>query len=152
MYYSTKTYTHATGLSCAFRQWRADSHCRYLHGYALEVKLVFRAEKLDKTNWVMDFGGLKEIKTWLEDIFDHKTLVANDDPEFDKFQELYTRGIIDMRVVWGTGCEAFAKIISDYTTHWLDNRGITPRVQLSSVEVREHAGNSAVYFPDHDDA
>mgnify|MGYP001588063145 CR=1 FL=1 len=46
-YKSTKTYGHAIGLSAAFRQWRADSHCKYLHGYALAVKFVFEAGELD---------------------------------------------------------------------------------------------------------
>ncbi|SVB70610.1 uncharacterized protein METZ01_LOCUS223464, partial [marine metagenome] len=27
MYQSTKTYGNEVGLSCCFRQWRADSHC-----------------------------------------------------------------------------------------------------------------------------
>ena len=25
----------------AFRQWRADSHCRFMHGYSLEFEFVF---------------------------------------------------------------------------------------------------------------
>lgn len=32
LYQSTKTYGHDRGFSCAFRQWRADSHCRLIHG------------------------------------------------------------------------------------------------------------------------
>ena len=35
MYRSSKTYGHEIGLSAAFRQWRAQSHCRLIHGYAL---------------------------------------------------------------------------------------------------------------------
>jgi 6-pyruvoyltetrahydropterin/6-carboxytetrahydropterin synthase len=40
---ATKTYGDDLGLSVAFRQWRADSHCRYLHGYAIGVRLTFEA-------------------------------------------------------------------------------------------------------------
>jgi len=80
MYLSTKTFGHELGLSAAFRQWKADSHCRFLHGYALAVKFTFAAEELDVRNWVVDFGGLKGLKQILEDTFDHKTLVASDDP------------------------------------------------------------------------
>ena len=32
MFLSTKTYGHDLGLSAAFRQWRAESHCRLIHG------------------------------------------------------------------------------------------------------------------------
>ena len=35
MYQSTKTYGNDVGLSCTFRQWKADSHCNKLHGYSL---------------------------------------------------------------------------------------------------------------------
>src|SRR4051812_22439004 len=81
---STKTYPHSIGLSCCFRQWRAlHSHCRFLHGYALQVKLTFVAQTLDERNWVVDFGGLKDIKERLTELLDHKTIVARDDPEIE---------------------------------------------------------------------
>ena len=78
---SGKTYTHSTGHSCAFRQWRADSHCNLIHGYALQFELQFGSVALDDKNWVVDFGGLKELKEWLKHMFDHTYLVAEDDPE-----------------------------------------------------------------------
>lgn len=46
-YKSTKLYGHEIGLSAAFRQWRAESHCRFLHGYALAVRFEFEADELD---------------------------------------------------------------------------------------------------------
>ena len=73
---SGKTYTHATGHSCAFRQWKADSHCNLIHGYALSFHFEFESEELDSRNWVMDFGGLRPLKDLLEDWFDHTLLVA----------------------------------------------------------------------------
>ena len=57
---SGKVYAHNTGHSCAFRQWKADSHCNLIHGYALQFELTFGSDKLDNRNWVVDFGGLKE--------------------------------------------------------------------------------------------
>ena len=62
-FYSGKTYTHATGHSCAFRQWRADSHCNLIHGYALQFELQFGSDGLDEKNWVVDFGGCLTIHT-----------------------------------------------------------------------------------------
>lgn len=144
LYVSTKTYTHSVGLSACFRQWRAQSHCRFLHGYSLEVVFQFAAQNLDKRNWVVDFGGLKNLKGWLEDTFDHKTLVASDDPEIDIFRKLHGDGIIHMREVPACGCEKFAEMIYEYTEQWLKDAGFAPRCGLVSVEVREHAGNSAI--------
>lgn len=145
MFYSTKTYTHAAGLSCAFRQWRANSHCRFLHGYALQIKFMFAADTLDNRNWVMDFGGLKSLKTWLEDLLDHKTLVAYDDPELGMFEELAKREIIRLMLVPATGCEALAHYIFVEANQWLIDNELFPRVWLRAVEVREHEGNSAIY-------
>jgi 6-pyruvoyltetrahydropterin/6-carboxytetrahydropterin synthase len=146
VYRSTKTYGHEVGLSAAFRQWRAQSHCRFLHGYALAVGFVFEAEELDVRNWAVDFGSLKSLKGWLEDTFDHKTLVAHDDPELPRFLELQDAGVIQLHIVPATGCEAFAKLIYDAAEVWLHDNGYTPRVRLVSVEVREHGANSAIYL------
>lgn len=141
---STKTYDHNVGLTCCFRQWKAASHCKYLHGYALKVKLVFDGE-LDNRNWVVDFGALKPIKAWLEQVFDHKTLVAFDDPEYVAMQGLHKKNVIDMIGVDATGCEAFATMIYDYVDTWLvTHHAHGNRVSLQSVEVSEHAGNSAI--------
>lgn len=148
MFKSTKTYGHNIGLSCCFRQWRSThSHCQYLHGYAIQVRLVFTATELDERNWVFDFGGLKPVKKWLEDIFDHKTLVASDDPMLDDFLRLESKGGIDLVVVTNTGCEAFSKMIFNHVDGWLKKEGYHPRVALSEVEVAEHGANSAIYKP-----
>lgn len=146
MYQSTKTYGHELGLSAAFRQWRAQSHCRFIHGYALSIKFTFGATELDERNWVVDFGGLKSLKGLLEDQFDHKLLVAEDDPQLVELMRLENGGLAQVRVVPATGCEAFAKLICEVTETWLSDAGFAPRCRLISVEVREHGANSAVYF------
>lgn len=145
MYKSTKTYGHEIGLSACFRQWRAESHCRLLHGYALAVKFVFAAEGLDIRNWVVDFGSLKSLKGWLENTFDHTMLVAEDDPQWALFKQLEMAGVARMVTVPATGCEAFAELIYGATEIWLKDNGYSPRVKLISVEVREHGANSAIY-------
>ena len=144
MYLSTKTYGHEIGLSACFRQWRAQSHCRLLHGYALAVKFTFGATELDNCGWVVDFGSLKSLKGRLEDTFDHKLLVAEDDPMLQAFLDLDRMKLAAVIVVPATGCEAFAKLIFDTTEIWLKDAGYAPRVTLVSVEVKEHGANSAI--------
>lgn len=148
---STKTFTHSAGLSACFRQWRADSHCRLLHGYALEIKLTFETDDLDVRNWCVDFGSLKSFKQLLEDTFDHKLLVAEDDPHLLAFQMLQSQGLADVVVVPATGCEKFAELIYGAAEVWLKDAGYAPRVVMHSVEVREHAGNSAIYMENKND-
>jgi 6-pyruvoyltetrahydropterin/6-carboxytetrahydropterin synthase len=145
LYRSTKTYDHNEGLSCCFRQWRAShSHCHFLHGYALAFHFVFVTEMLDERNWCFDFGGLKPVRTWLHHMFDHTTLVAEDDPELAALKDLSERGLADLRVVPAVGCEATAQLAFDFVGRFVEARS-EGRVWLESVEVREHAGNSAMY-------
>lgn len=144
-YYSTKTYGHNSGLSCAFRQWKADSHCHFIHGYPIKIELVFGANDLDARNWVVDFGSLKSLKGKFEDLLDHKTLVAEDDPHLDFFKEAHALGVMDVRVVPATGMECLAEYLYGITEMWLRDAGYWPRVGLVSVQVWEHDGNSAFY-------
>jgi len=142
---STKTFGHELGLSAAFRQWRADSHCRFVHGYALSVKVTFEADELDVRNWVVDFGSLKSYKDMLERTFDHKLLVAEDDPLREFFKRGEQEGAWEMVLVPATGCEAFARMLYEYTELWLRDNGYSPRCRVVKVEVREHGANSAIY-------
>jgi 6-pyruvoyltetrahydropterin/6-carboxytetrahydropterin synthase len=150
IYGSTKTYTHSVGLSCAFRQWRAQSHCKYIHGYALQVTLDFHTSEPDENGWVVDFGGLKGIKKWLEDTFDHKLLVAKSDPKFEELTNLdIPLGVAQVMVLEEVGCENFAKYIGDYVWKWIDRTPeLKDRVSLRQVTIAEHEGNSAyVQYP-----
>jgi 6-pyruvoyltetrahydropterin/6-carboxytetrahydropterin synthase len=158
-YYSTKTYGTDRGLSCCFRQWKANhSHCSLLHGYSIGIKLIFESDVLDEKNWCFDFGGLRAFKSWADDMFDHTLLVAKDDPELKTFQHMHNLNVCDLRVVDGVGCELFAKMcyeeMDKILSHFKGNEmydvykpryPINPKVMLKSVEVFEHAGNSAIY-------
>lgn len=143
---STKTYGHDLGFSCAFRQWKAESHCRYIHGYALGFKFIFETDELDVRNWVVDFGGLKSLKSMLEDTFDHKCVIAEDDPEIEYFRQGHDLGVLELVIVPAGGCEKFAELVYEVAQQWLRDAGFAPRCRLASVEVMEHGANSAVFF------
>lgn len=145
-YQSTKTYGTHIGISAAFRQWRADSHCQLIHGYALGFKFVFEADELDHQNWVVDFGGLKPLRKLIEDTFDHKVIIAQDDPLLDYFRQGQALGALELVVLEATGCEKFAEITYGIAQQWLHDTGYAPRVRLVSVEVFEHGANSAIYL------
>lgn len=141
-YQVTKTYGHELGLSACFRQWQADSHCRHLHGYALAFELVFESETLNKNNWVIDFGSLKPVKRMLEIMFDHKLLVAQDDPAIDDLTVLMQLGLADVLVMEKVGCEAFAEFVFAWVETWLGDP-IRSGVRIAKVTCREHPGNTA---------
>ena len=145
LYRSTKTYDHNEGLSCCFRQWRADhSHCQQIHGYALAFRFVFATRVLDEHNWCLDFGGLKAVRAWLHEVFDHTMLVEADDPHLGEFERLAELGLMKLRILPAVGCEAVARYVHMHVGKMIrgDTRG---RVWIESVEVREHSGNSAIY-------
>jgi len=143
-YYSTKTFGNDRGLSCAFRQWRADSHCNQVHGYSLGFRFIFEADKLDERNWVYDFGNTKWIKEYLEVAFDHTTAVAADDPHLSLFRQLDEAGVLTLRIFSDVGCEKFAEIVyRDVAPQIVEQTN--NRVRLKSVEVFEHGSNSAIY-------
>lgn len=150
---STKMYGHEQGLSCAFRQWRADSHCSLLHGYALAFRFVFGCETLDAKGWVVDFGGLKELKEGLKESFDHVVAVAYDDPEMPLFQKMADNRLINLRRFQkGVGCERFAE--HAWWLAWQEVQNMnraegSKRLFVISAECMEHAGNSAIYYGDN---
>ena len=141
-FYSGKTYTHATGHSCAFRQWKADSHCNLIHGYSLQFEFTFAGNDLDERNWIVDFGGLKPLKEWLKYMFDHTYLVAEDDPELETIKMLQEKNLIDMRLVPAVGCERFAEQVFDFAQDLVDDL-TDGRCWVQEVTVREHEHNSA---------
>ena len=145
MYRSTKTYGYQEGLSCCFRQWRAvHSHCQLLHGYALGFKFVFASHGLDDRQWCFDFGGLKPVRAWLHEMFDHTVVVAEDDPQLAEFERMAGLGLLNLRVMPAVGCEAMARYVYEHVGRFVTEQSLA-RVWLESVEVNEHSGNSALY-------
>lgn len=140
---STKRFS---GFPCTHRQWRADSHCRYVHGYSREFYFEFEAKELTKEGWVVDFGGLKELKTWLNHMFDHTFLIAQDDPALAKFQGLDKDGVIQLRVMPNPGMEGSALFVYEEASKIL-KKLYGDRAWITKVEVRENENNSAIYIP-----
>ena len=144
-YYSTKTYGHNIGLACVFRQPNADhSHCHLLHGYSLAFRFTFGCKNLDNKNWAVDFGGLKPLKAWLEDHFDHKTAVDINDPHLDKLKELEKHDLAEIVEFDGVGAEMFAKHAFDFADKLIREQ-TNDRCYVVEVECMEHGANSAIY-------
>ena len=151
-YISTKTYKQIGPV--AYRQWRADSHCNLIHGYALSFHFEFEADTLDARNWVTDFGGLKPLKHVLEDWFDHTLLVAQDDPMREHLLELGRLKLAKITEVEKTGCEGISDFLYEYiNTILLPSFGSSEaqRVWCSKVEVRETDAHMAMRIGHRED-
>ena len=150
MFTSTKVFD---GFSCCFRQWRATTtHCQYMHGYGISFKVWFEGD-LDERNWVWDFGGMKRAKTqidgmspkaWMDYMFDHTLIVAEDDPELRAFQQMDTAGVAQVRVIPATGAEKFAEYIYNKLNKFVDTE-TEGRVRVTKVKFMEHGKNAACY-------
>lgn len=144
-YTSTKEYIDA--FPCAYRQWKADSHCNLNHGYSFSMKFYFGTNSLDARNWAADYGGLKDLKKILEDQFDHTTLVAEDDPELEFYKEMERRKLAKLTIIPATGCEALADMLYRFVNgvyipdYW--GTGESERLWCYRVEVRETQSNMA---------
>ena len=141
------------GFSTVFRQWKAtDTHCRFLHGYGISFKVYFEGE-LDYRNWVWDFGGMKRAKTkindmsakeWMDHMFDHTTVVAEDDPYLPYFRTMDREGIIQLRVIPATGAEKFAEYVFNKLNDFVHEE-TEGRVRVTKVKFMEHGKNAAYY-------
>ena len=141
------------GFSTVFRQWKAtDTHCRFVHGYGISFKVYFEGD-LDHRNWVWDFGGMKRAKTkidglspkeWMDYMFDHTLVVAEDDPELQAFRQMDTAGVAQVRVIEATGAEKFAEYIYNKLNTFVTEE-TEGRVRVTKVKFAEH-GKIAAYY------
>ena len=141
------------GFSTVFRQHSAeDTHCRFVHGYGISFKIYFEGE-LDYRNWVWDFGGMKRANTkidgkspkaWMDYMFDHTLIVAENDPFKDAFIDMDNSGVAQVRIIPATGAEKFAEYIfnkiNEFVLKETDNR-----VKVVKVKFMEHGKNAAYY-------
>ena len=142
------------GFSTVFRQWKAETtHCRFVHGYGISFKVYFEGD-LDERNWVWDFGGMKRAKTqidgkspkeWMDYMFDHTMIIAEDDPEVKAFQQMDDVGVAQVRVIPATGAEKFAEFIFNKLNSFVleETEG---RVRVTKVKFMEHGKNAAYYI------
>ena len=141
------------GFSTVFRQWKAeDTHCRFVHGYGISFKVYFEGE-LDHRNWVWDFGGMKRAKTqidgmspkeWMDFMFDHTLIVAEDDPYAKAFAQMHEAGVAQVRFIPATGAEKFAEYVFNKINEFVQTE-TENRVRVIKIKFMEHGKNVAYY-------
>jgi len=105
------------GYPCAHRQWQDDGHCKYLHGYDRWIEIKWEGAR-DHRGWIVDFGGLGELKADFERQFDHTCLIAPDDPCLGIFDGLHNKfGAIDMRIMDPT-MEGMVEWVCNVASMW----------------------------------
>ena len=83
-------------------------------------------------------------KAWMDYMFDHTLIVAEDDPEVEAFKQMDTAGVAQVRIIPATGAEKFSEYIytklNSFVKAETDNR-----VRVTKVKFMEHGKNAACY-------
>ena len=68
-------------ISCGHRVFGHESKCAHLHGHNYRVYFVCASPELDTVGRVLDFSVIKSrLCMWLENNWDHKFLIWQEDP------------------------------------------------------------------------
>ena len=90
-------------------------------------------------------------KKTLEHTFDHKLVVAGDDPELELFKQLDKANVAEIVILpAGVGCERFAEMAYNKMSDIIKDQKfagklLNPTARVKSAEVFEHNANSAIY-------
>lgn len=137
-----KTYSD---IPFAHRQHRHDGHCAFIHGHNWSFTLTFACERTDTNGFVVDFGKLKYIRTWIDDKLDHACLLMRDDPLKDALIAAAPQAWKVFEVD-DCSCEGLAKLLFD-TFNPMVREDTKGRAWLVAVDVEEDTRNAATYAP-----
>lgn len=150
----SKTYAE---LPFAHRQPNHAGHCALIHGHGWTFTFTFAADHRDECGFVVDFGGLKWLKTWLEERFDHTLVLNETDPTLP-----YLRSALDSQPGEREG-RPLAKIVTvpdcsaEGLAHWLLDQVNSlvqeqtgRRVSVTCVVVHEDSRNAATATRRHE--
>ena len=109
---------------CCMRQVRdINTSCHILHGYSLTFTLTIATRELDERQWIMESVSIREeIDRWLFEHFDHKTLIAEDDPNLTVFEDLHQQEIISLVVLKDSSSEAIPPFVFSHIGPWLKEK------------------------------
>lgn len=129
------------------RNWNSGTRCARIHGYARTVEITIVARELDDRQWVMDLGNLRFIRDELVEMWDHKQLVADNDPLLEDFKRLEDKGALSLTILdhsrgWGPGLEGSCQHLYD-TFREKVREASNGRCHISKVEIWEKSENRA---------
>jgi len=142
MFTCSKTYRD---IPFAHRQHRHDGHCSFLHGHNWGIEIEFGCERLDERGFVVDFGGLGFLKTWIADHLDHACLFAKEDPVREKLLKDYPK-LFRPLVIDSVSTEGIAKFLFE-TFDPMVRKETGGRAWVRQIILHEDTKNKASYQP-----
>ena len=130
----------------AHRQHLHDGHCSKIHGHNWDIRITFGCKELDSRGFVVDFGKLKYIKKYIEDMLDHACVLSWDDP---LYEEIVAPGVYKLYLVENASCEGLAKHLFEQFSDLL-HMAEGERTWIDEIEIFEDSKNSVKYKPTND--
>lgn len=129
------------------RQPKHEGHCKYLHGHNWGFTFTFTSTHRDEKGFVLDFGGLKGFKKFLDEKFDHKMVFNSDDKEMRDLDPCSQ--FLDITWVPDCSAEGLAEYLFNEMTNYLEeaySEDVRSRgLKVVSVTVHEDTKNTASY-------
>lgn len=89
------TATRYHDISTGHRVYGHESKCAHLHGHNYRIHFTVGATELDDVGRVLDFSAIKEyLCMWVENNWDHKFLLFDQDPVSHTLQQLDWDGVV----------------------------------------------------------
>lgn len=128
-------------ISTGHRVYGHESKCAHLHGHNYRVHFVIEAHQLDDVGRVLDFSVIKsKLCMWLEDNWDHKFLMWEQDPQLNEMKKIDPEGVV--AVPFNPTAENMAK----YLVEHIGFRQLQGHAcKLISVRIEETAKCSASF-------
>lgn len=121
------------------RVFNQGSKCEHAHGHNYRIHFQIKAsDKVDSVGRVLDFSDIKSaLCFWLEDNWDHKFLLWENDPWSGPMQALDPNGVVLVPF------NPTAENMAEYLLTVIGPQQLPARTQLVSVRIEETAKCSA---------
>jgi 6-pyruvoyltetrahydropterin/6-carboxytetrahydropterin synthase len=114
--------------------------CTNNHGHSFKIKLHIEGNELDDKDMLMDFQETKKLKSWVEENFDHVTILWEKDPMIQHMAELQNKVFITKK---NPTSEHIAEIILEKAMQLFNSE----KVKVNCIEVNETCTTGARIFP-----
>ena len=137
-----KTYAE---IPFAHRQHRHAGHCARIHGHSWSLSLTFACAELDRHGFVVDFGGLRFLREWIDAYLDHACVLSADDLEL-AWVRSKDGSVFKLLVVANASAEGIAQHLHA-TLDPMVRAQTEGRAWIAEVELHEDSRNSVRYVP-----
>lgn len=107
-----------------------NGKCRSNHGHTYKIILRLEGKKLDDKDMLIDFHETKVLKNWMDEVFDHSTILWEKDPMIKYMKESNQKLLITKK---SPTAEHIAELIMEKAIEIFSN----DRIKVHSIEINE---------------